>query len=175
MIAKICASAIALSLTTLSWSASQLTLCDFESAESSKIIEKAKEITYGPDHATQKRNAGLCPAGMVLSMMEYTGMQSDLSAYDTMAIDIFNPGAPGKLKLVVVDAKGSEYNDKHNSEHDLKTGVNVVVIPFGKLWRGAQNDGLFLDKKNLKQIYIVLPKESGAGYYVDNWRLVKTK
>jgi hypothetical protein len=173
MLAKLSNIAIAaVVLTASAHGASIVTLCDFESDESSKILERHGQIQYVPDHATQKKNAGKIPGGFTLGMGDWTGCPSDISPYDTMAIDVYNPGQPGKLELRIVDGQGNEWGKRHNSSYDVKTGQGTIIMKVGKVYRGQQDDGVYLDKRAIKQIYIVMPTSSPE-FYVDNWRIGK--
>ncbi len=162
----------AIALTASAQAASVVTLCDFETDESSKIIERHKDIQYVADHATQKKGAGKIPGGFNLGMGDWTGCPADISPYDTMAIDVYNPGQAGKLQLRIVDSQGNDYDKRHNSEYDIKTGQSTIIMKIGKVYRGQQDDGIYLDKRTIKQIYIIMPTSS-AEFYVDNWRIGK--
>jgi hypothetical protein len=153
------------------------TLFSFEGDDAGKVLledwpEEFKgksAMTPVEEHATSGKKAlkleSRAPAGNV----QFSGFEADWSRYDTLAIDIFNPGdEPVHVNgwIRATDPK-SPWHLRHNYERVLRPGQNVLKLPAGGL---ATPDGKPIDTTKIICFNLAVDNQT---IYLDSVRLIK--
>ncbi|MCE5300697.1 MAG: hypothetical protein LLG37_07485 [Spirochaetia bacterium] len=107
---------------------------------------------------------------------EYTAATSmDLSQYDYMVFDVYNPGRQGKYAVAIKmnNTEGTWYETK---EYVLYPGwnKNIRIDLTGDDWKTVssnwQNNITITDRSNVKNIYFIITKLTEGVVYMDNFR-----
>ncbi|MCW8133466.1 MAG: hypothetical protein KIS92_24190 [Planctomycetota bacterium] len=154
------------------------TLFSFEGQDAGKIeLEDWPEEFKGKskmgeteEHASNGRKALKLESGAPAGNVQFSGFDENWSAYDTLAIDVFNPGGKpleigGWVRAKDVNAG---YWDRHNWSRMLKPGFNTVRLSVGGM---TGPDGRkAIDVAQIKKFNLSVNKTT---VFIDNIRLIK--